>query len=89
MTNKPIGPTFGEELIAAGLGGLPISWSDTGEINGLQNLSNEQREGVEEVLDNHDFTKALLGPMEKLELRISVLEAKLEAVEKVVEAWKR
>lgn len=30
---KPLGPTFGDELIAAGLGGLPISWTAEGVVN--------------------------------------------------------
>ena len=37
---KQLGPTFGDEVIAAGLGGLPFTWGDTDKsIHGRENLT--------------------------------------------------
>lgn len=57
---KPIGPTFGAELEAAGLAGLPISWGADGDVQGLGSLSDEQRAGVEAVLASHDAARVPL-----------------------------
>ncbi|WP_100959021.1 hypothetical protein [Bosea sp. FBZP-16] len=54
---KPIGPTFGAELDAAGLGGLPISWSGDGDLQGLAGLSTKQKSGVKAVLAAHDANR--------------------------------
>jgi len=50
------GPTFGDELAAAGWGGLPISWSPY-EIFGRQNCTPEQDAGLQSVINAHDPTK--------------------------------
>jgi len=63
MTADVIGPTFGKELAAAGLAGLPISWTPDGTINGRENLTPEQNAGVDAVLAKHDPTaKDYLAP---------------------------
>ncbi|OWV62594.1 hypothetical protein ATY75_12280 [Rhizobium sp. N122] len=49
-----IGPTFGDEVIAAGLGGLPFSWGDDGLIQGDENLSSKQRKTLEDVAKAHN-----------------------------------
>jgi hypothetical protein len=51
-----IGPTFGDELRAAGLNEL-VSWNpETGELY-MTGLDETQQEAVREVLANHDPTK--------------------------------
>ena len=74
MAEIKIGPTFGDELFEAGVGGLPFSWSDTGEFNGLDTLPEDVQKKVKDVLKKHDPTKKLLGPFEKLEARVTALE---------------
>jgi hypothetical protein len=49
-----IGPTFGDEVIAAGLGGLPFSWGDDGDIQGIENLTAGQLRKLEGLLKAHD-----------------------------------
>lgn len=58
MADPPIlyGPTFGDELAAAGWRGLPISWSPY-EIFGRENCTPEQDAGLQSVIDVHDPTK--------------------------------
>lgn len=51
---KPLGPSFGDAVIAAGLGGLPFSWGDDGEIFGLINLSVQQRATLDAVIEAYD-----------------------------------
>ena len=48
------GPSFGEEVIAAGLGGLSFSWGADGVIEGRGNLSPQQNATLDEVIANHD-----------------------------------
>jgi hypothetical protein len=55
---KPLGPTFGNEVIAAGLGGKPFSWGDTDDsIVGRENLSAEENTTLDGVVAAHDSTK--------------------------------
>jgi hypothetical protein len=52
------GPAFVDELFAAGLGGLPFSWSaETGEITGRENLTAQQNAALDAVIAAHDPTK--------------------------------
>src|SRR5262245_28045195 len=52
------GPTFPDELAAAGLNGLPFSYnSETGEIFGRENLTTEQNATLDGVVAAHDPTK--------------------------------
>jgi hypothetical protein len=56
--SKQLGETFGQELIAAGLGGIPISWGDTDDsIQGRERLTPEQNAKLDEVIARHDPTK--------------------------------
>ena len=58
--NKALGPTFGEEVIEAGLGGLPFAWGATDEtITGRENLTAGQNAALDEVIAAHDPTKHL------------------------------
>ncbi|WP_199777598.1 hypothetical protein, partial [Bosea sp. FBZP-16] len=58
-----IGPTFGDELEAAGLGGLPISWGSDGDVQGLDGLSAKQKAGVKAVLAAHDASRIPLAAL--------------------------
>lgn len=49
-----IGPTFGDEVLAAGLGGLPFSWGGDGKIEGRENLSPAQNAALDAVIAAHD-----------------------------------
>jgi hypothetical protein len=52
---KQLGPTFGNEVIGAGLGGLPFSWGDTDDsITGRENLTTEQNSTLDGVVEAHD-----------------------------------
>jgi hypothetical protein len=49
---KQLGPTFGEEVLAAGLGGLPFSWGATSDdIFGRENLTSEQNATLDGVIE--------------------------------------
>ena len=55
---KQLGPTFGDEITAAGLAGLPFSWGATDDtITGRENLSPEQNATLDEVIAAHDPDK--------------------------------
>ena len=47
------GPTFGQEVIAAGLGGLPFTWGDDGDISGRENLTQQQNAALNAVIAAH------------------------------------
>src|SRR5579883_420654 len=53
---SPIGPNFGNELIAAGLGGAPISWDAAGNFDS-SHLSPSQLATFNAVLAAHNHTK--------------------------------
>lgn len=56
---KILGPTFGDECVAAGLGGLPFSWSTTDDsITGRENLTAEQNTTLDSVVSVHNFRRA-------------------------------
>jgi hypothetical protein len=55
---KQLGPTFGDEVIAAGLGGLPFSWGATDDsITGRENLSAADNTTLDNVIAAHDPSK--------------------------------
>lgn len=55
---KQLGPTFGDETIAAGLGGLPFSWGATDDtITGRENLTAPQNTTLDGVVAAHDPSK--------------------------------
>jgi hypothetical protein len=56
---KQLGPTFGAELVAAGLAGLPIDWGDSDAgIAGRQLLTAEQNAALDAVIAAHDPARA-------------------------------
>lgn len=61
MTNalgtKIIGPTFGDEIAAAGLAGLPFTWGSDGDIQYDASMTTEQVASVWAVFAVHDPTK--------------------------------
>ena len=54
MSVSRIGPTFGDELHRAGIGGTPISWSADGAIIGREALTRAQSKTLDAVLAAHD-----------------------------------
>jgi hypothetical protein len=52
-----IGPTFGAEVLAAGLGGLPFAWGEDGAISGRENLTAGQNAALDAALAAHDPAK--------------------------------
>jgi hypothetical protein len=53
----PFGPTFGDEIIAAGLGGLPLGWNADGVLTGRDLLTPDQNTTLDGVIAAHDPTK--------------------------------
>jgi hypothetical protein len=53
------GPTFASEIIAAGLGGLPIVWGDDGKITS-SGLTADQQTKLQAVVAAHDPTKKIV-----------------------------
>src|SRR5262245_14481098 len=54
---KQLGPTFGDEVMAAGLGGLPLSWGATDvTITGREHLTTEQNATLDGVVAAHNPT---------------------------------
>lgn len=49
-----IGAHFGDEVIAAGLGGLPFAWNPDGEFFGRENLSPAQNAQLDALILAHD-----------------------------------
>jgi hypothetical protein len=55
---KQLGPTFGDEIIAAGLGGTALVWGDTDEtIKNRETLTTEQNTTLDGVIGAHDPNK--------------------------------
>ena len=73
--SKRIGSTFSAELFSAGLGGLPFSWSDDGELFFSDEITDEQRHGIEMVLAAHDPVAA--GAADSVKQKIATLEASI------------
>lgn len=53
---KALGLHLGDELIAAGLGGLPISWDENGNLFGRDQLDAAQQATLDAVIAAHDAT---------------------------------
>ncbi len=68
-----LGPTFGKEIIAAGLGGLPFTWGSDGAIEGRANLTTQQNATLDSVIAAHN-PAAVLAKM----IPLSVLQARFE-----------
>lgn len=54
MTMKRLSDSFGAELRAAGLGDLPISWGSDGAFTVGDDVTTQQREAVQAVIDAHN-----------------------------------
>src|SRR5262245_13430643 len=55
---KQLGPTFSDEIFAAGLGGRPFSWGATDDtITGRQNLTAAENTTLDNVIAAHDPAK--------------------------------
>jgi hypothetical protein len=55
---KQLGPTFGDEVSAAGLAGAPFGWGPTDDdITGRQNLTSAQNTTLDGVVAAHDPAK--------------------------------
>jgi hypothetical protein len=75
---KRIGPTFGFELEAAGLLGLPFLWTADGEINFTDQVSQHERDAVMAVYGAHAPSK-LFVPQQatRYQARAALLAADL------------
>lgn len=62
-TGKRFGPTFGEELSAAGVSG--IGWGDDGVISGVSVLSDAQRKTLDAIVAAHN-SAATINSVEQL-----------------------
>lgn len=51
---KRIGKTFGDEIIAAGLGGIPFSGGDDGSFNFTPEITQTQKDAIMAVYAEHD-----------------------------------
>ena len=51
---KRIGPTFGDEILAAGLHGLPFAWGEDGDFCGRENLSPAENATLDAVIAAHN-----------------------------------
>lgn len=74
-----IGPTFGDEVIAAGLGGLPFAWGSDGQITGRENLTDEQNKTLDAVVSAHDPKKQLRRFVPKSVIIGRLSDAQLDA----------
>jgi len=57
---KSIGPTFGGELIVAGLGGLDFSWTNDGSFFYGPSITQIQKNQIQAVYNAHDPVKSSL-----------------------------
>lgn len=48
-----IGANFADDLRAAGLGEIPVSWDSSGLLTFADTVPEDEREAVREVLDAH------------------------------------
>lgn len=60
---KQLGPSFGAELVAAGLGGLPVSWSSDGAVTGLEGLDAAQCKRFAAIYAAHDPARLPLAAL--------------------------
>jgi hypothetical protein len=52
--HKPIGPSFGVELLASGILDLPFSWGNDGTFDFGDDMTQEQIDAVLAVYEAHD-----------------------------------
>lgn len=53
MSQILIGTNFADDLRAAGLGDLPVSWDSSGLLQFADTVSEENRQAIAEVLEAH------------------------------------
>lgn len=63
--SQRIGPTFVDELRAAGLGDVPLAWTADGELSFVNSTSLEVRAAIKAVLDAHDPGPGLLAAVRR------------------------
>jgi hypothetical protein len=79
---KQLGPTFGEELIAAELNNLIILWRDTDEtLVGRENLDAAQTATLDALIAAHDPTKQPVVPPTDQEQALFEHENRLRILE--------
>lgn len=82
---KAIGPTFGQELRTAGLGGLPFSWGTDGDIQYGPAMTQAQRDAVQAVYAAHDPVASNAADAQRRReqstraARIAAIEVKIKA----------
>jgi hypothetical protein len=80
---KQLGPTFGDEIIAAGIGGLPLTWRDTDEtIEGRANNSaqNTTLDGVVAARQSNQLQNTLLPTLARFFRRMASLEKQRQQI---------
>lgn len=81
--SKRISSSFTKELEAAGLSGLPFSWSSTGELFFSDGVTADQQAAIQAVYNAHDPDKSDFN--DNILCQIAALEA-LETQRRVAEA---
>lgn len=73
---KALGPNFGNEVILAGLGGLPISWGPTSDDIISDQLTAEQQAALDAVVEAHDPAASYIPQVAgNAQLRLALLDA--------------
>ncbi|ANM10401.1 MULTISPECIES: hypothetical protein [unclassified Rhizobium] len=81
-----IGPNFGNELIAAGLSGLPIAWGEDGDIE-CGALTDEQRAKLNLVIASHDPSKPDQSTFDRVTARQFKLQLLSAGLLDAVDTW--
>lgn len=83
MMTKQLGPTFGDEILMAGLGGLPLAWGDTDDsITGRELLTAPQNTTLDGVITAHDPAKQRKNLVLTTDLTARFTNAEYLALEK-------
>jgi hypothetical protein len=80
-----IGPSFGDEILAAGLGGLPFSWGSDG-VFGTENLTIAQNATLNTVIATHDSTKKISASILSQDLMAQLTVADYSAIKTAIAA---
>jgi hypothetical protein len=79
---KQLGPTFGNEVIAAGLGKAPFVWGgDDASIIGRESLTPAQNAALDRVIKAHDHTKQPLPAVTVEDVILHDYESRLRILE--------
>lgn len=83
--SKAIGPTFGDEIHAAGLDGLPFSWTADGTLNlDSEMLTDQQRVEIKAVYDAHDPLAVAQVKMSPDQQTIAALQSSVDTLKSQV-----